>query len=515
MIVEDQSPAIKFLKQPSAYGLPEPVEMMETHISLIFLAGDRAFKMKRAVKLPYADFSTSTLRVAACEKEVTLNAKTAPGLYLGVRRITREGDGQLAFDGAGETVDAVVEMLRFDQEHLFDGMAVAGKLTPPLMADVAQTIVRFHRQAPIVHAGGGAANMKGVLDINEAGFATSHVFDPEEVGIFNAAFRKALHRHERLLDHRETAGKVRRCHGDLHLRNICLFDGEPRLFDCIEFNEAIATVDVLYDLAFLLMDLWHRDLRGYANLVVNRYLDAADDEDGFALLPFFMAVRAAVRAHVTATQVEESGRESADMAAVARSYFDLASRLLEPKSPRLVAIGGLSGSGKTTIAEALAPHVGPPPGARILESDRMRKAMFGVTAETRLGPEAYRPGVSAKVYRRLAEKAGTLLFQGSTVVVDAVFDDPANRALIEQAARDRNIPFTGIWLTTDAATLRTRVRDRKDGPSDATVDVLEKQLARNTGGPGWIQIETEKPVKEIVETIVFLKEGKNAAKALL
>ena len=305
MIVEDQQSVAAMLMDPAAYGESGPVEAIETHISRIFLVGQRAYKIKRAVRLPYVDFSTPALRLAACEKEVELNSRTAPGLYLGVRRITREAGGELAFDGSGELVDAAIEMVRFDQSKLLDRMAVGGELTPALMTAVARMIVRYHRGAPEIHRGSGSSNLAGVLAINEAGFATSHVFDEAEIKAFTGIFRTALARHCELLDRREAAGKIRRCHGDLHLRNICLFDGEPRLFDCIEFNDQIASIDVLYDLAFLLMDLWHRGFPELANLVMNRYLDEADDEDGFILLPFFMAVRAAVRAHVTATQIEE------------------------------------------------------------------------------------------------------------------------------------------------------------------------------------------------------------------
>ncbi len=244
----DQTDAIAFLTRPATYGIASPVETMETHISRIFLAGDRAFKMKRAVRLPYADFSTPDLRLAACRKEVELNSRTAPRLYLGVRLITRGSDGRPAFDGSGELLDAVVEMMRFDQSALLDRMAEAGALTPDLMTRTARMIARFHRDAPVVHAGGGAQNLAGVLDINRAGFAASHVFAPSEVTALDAAFRTALSRHAAVLDRRESAGKVRRCHGDLHLRNICLLEGEPCLFDCIEFNDQIATVDVLYDL---------------------------------------------------------------------------------------------------------------------------------------------------------------------------------------------------------------------------------------------------------------------------
>lgn len=239
---------------------------------------------------------------------------------------------------------------------------------------------------------------------------------------------------------------------------------------------------MLYDLAFLLMDLWHRGLLEFANLVMNRYLDEADDEDGFILLPFFMAVRAAVRAHVTATQVEEASSASNNLVAEAKSYFELARNLLHIPAARIVAIGGLSGSGKTTIAEAVAPHVGAPPGARIVESDWIRKALHGVPPETRLPDKAYRPEISEKVYREMAWRAGLILSQGGSVVADAVFDRPGDRERIEKEAANREMPLLGIWLEADPTVLWQRVEKRKSGPSDATVDILSRQLQRNTDG---------------------------------
>ncbi|TGQ31428.1 aminoglycoside phosphotransferase [Mesorhizobium sp. M00.F.Ca.ET.216.01.1.1] len=510
VIVEDQKAAVAFLLNPAAYGETGPVEAIETHISRLFLVGQRAFKMKRAVKLPYVDFSTPALRLAACEKEVELNSRTAPGLYLGVRRITRE-DGRLAFDGTGELVDAAVEMIRFDQSQLLDRMAVGGELTPALMTAVARMIVQYHRGAPEIHTGSGSANLTCVLAINEAGFATSHVFERAEIDGFTEAFRIALARHSELLDRREAAGKVRRCHGDLHLRNICLFDGEPRLFDCIEFNDQIASIDVLYDLSFLLMDLWHRGFPEFANLVMNRYFDEADDEDGFILLPFFMAVRAAVRAHVTATQVEEASTDSDGLIAEARSYFALARTLLKSVSPRLIAIGGLSGSGKTTVAEALAAQVGAPPGGRIVESDRIRKAMHGVPAETRLPDRAYRPEVSDRVYREMAWRAGLILSEGGSVVADAVFDRPADRERIEKAARDRGVVFAGFWLTADPLVLWQRVNERKSGPSDATVDILSRQLQRNGSQSNWRKVDADRKPADVTAELMHLSQAAASA----
>jgi len=460
MIVEDQSEVIAFLRRPDIWQGAGPVEVMETHISVVFLAGDRAYKLKRAVSLPYADFSTPRLRAQTCEKEVRLNGPAAPGLYLGVRRITREPDGSLCLDGQGELVDALVEMVRFPQACLFDQLAISGGLTPALLGALAVKIVRFHEHSPQVHEEGGAENLAGVLAINEAGFATSSVFGSDETARFCGAFRLALASHSERLDQRARRGRIRRAHGDLHLRNICLFGGEPVLFDCIEFNDQIATVDVLYDLAFLLMDLWHRGLPGAANFMLNRYLDLSDDEDGFALLPFLMAVRAAVRAHVTATQAGEPGSA---LAAEARAYFDLAQSLLVPAQPRLIAIGGFSGSGTSTLADALAPHVGAPPGARVLESDRIRKAMFGIPPEQRLPAEAYRAEVSEAVYAELFRRAGALSADGACVVADAVFDRPPDRHDIGATAVASGTPFSGFWLEADPALLRNRVGARRGG----------------------------------------------------
>lgn len=501
MIVEDQSRTIQFLSDPATHG-GAPVERIETHISEVFLAGERVHKLKRAVKLPYLDFSTAQLRLAACREEVARNRVTAPNLYLGVRRITQEGDGRLAFDGSGSLVDVVVEMVRFDQDGLFDRMAVDGWLTPALMDRLARAIARFHDRAPVVHNRTGFANIENVLAINAAGFATSNVFTEAEVADLDGLFHERLRRFGNRLDERERAGKIRRCHGDLHLRNICLIDGEPALFDCIEFNDEIATADVLYDLAFLLMDLWHRDLFALANLLANRYLDETDNDDGFILLAFFMAIRAAVRAHVIATHAQDDAPDHAELVASARSYFDLARQLLESDGELVIAIGGLSGSGKSTIAEALAPSVGAPPGARLFESDRIRKALFGKPPEARLGPEAYTGRTSERVYGELVDRSVQIAAEGATVIADATFSTPSHRDAIQAAVRKAGVPFEGIWLHADADVLRRRIAGRRGGPSDATVEVLESQLALELGEIGWEEVNAEADVEQAVRDII-------------
>lgn len=488
MIVEDQSECLAFLRDPATTGAPPAtIAVVETHIAIVVLAGDRAFKLKRAVRLPYLDFSTAERRLAVCERELALNRRTAPGLYRAVRRVTRTAAGGLAFDGDGPLVDAVVEMARFDGRDLFDRMAAEGRLTAGLLDRLAAAVARFHDDAEVRAGGDGAARMAAVLDINERAFAATRLFPAADLARFEARFRDALAGLAPLLDRRAAAGRVRHCHGDLHLRNICLLDGEPTLFDCLEFDEEMATTDVLYDLAFLTMDLWHRGLEAPANRVLNRYLDARDEADGLPAMPFFMGVRAAVRAHVAATRHADGGDAAA--ASEARAYFDLAEALLEPAPPRLVAVGGLSGSGKSTVAAGIAPGLGAAPGARVLSSDRIRKAMFAVAPETRLPAEAYRPEVSQEIYRRLGEEAVRVLRLGHAVVADAVFDRAEARAGIAAIAAVAGVPFSGLWLDVPAERLIARVEARKGDPSDADRAVVEAQLARMSEPVPWTRIE--------------------------
>jgi uncharacterized protein len=506
MVVDEQIAVSDFLKSLPCAGqssqAPTSAEIMETHISRLFLAGKRVFKLKRAVKLPYVDFSTPELRLEACQKEVAFNAPSAPGLYLGAHKIVRDAAGILSLDGEGELIDAAIEMVRFSQDALLDSVAQAGGLTPQLMTETVRRIALFHAQTPVARNESGAANIAGVLDINEAGFATSNVFSADELLSFHQAFRDRLQRHSALLDKRAENGKVRRCHGDLHLRNIFLQEGVPCLFDCIEFNDKIATVDVLYDIAFLLMDLWHRDLPDLTNLAANRYLDFTDNDDGFVLLPFFMAIRAAVRAHITATLVVEGGHDPETLVREARSYFRLAIDLLQDSPPQLIAIGGFSGSGKSTVADLICARIVPPPGARLIESDRRRKALHGVPVETRLGAEAYRSEVSDQVYAEMARLSHEILAAGGSVVADAVFNGEARRRLVEESAGETGAAFSGFWLDLPDDELAHRVAARRQGASDATLEVLAQQIAAGTGKLDWRHLDAARPADQIVADIL-------------
>lgn len=481
-----QVAVVRMLEQ----SLPAPVERIDTHISRLFLTPDRAFKLKRARALPYVDFTDPARRLDCCAADVTLNGPHAPGLYLGTRDITREADGSLTLDGKGEVVDRLVEMRRFPADALLSELAAAGRLTPLILDQTADAVVALHRAAPRM-PGGGARAMAGVLDINEAGFATGRVLDKGQIVRLNARFRAALDRHATTLDARAGQGLHRRCHGDLHLRNMVMWRGRPCPFDAIEFNEALASCDTGYDTAFLLMDLWQAGRHAEANRVANRIADA-DDEEGFPLLPFFMAVRAAVRAHIAATRASEDRADAATREAqteTAERYMELAETLLDEVPPRLVALGGYSGSGKTTLARAVAPLFAPPPGARVIESDPTRKALFGVAPEAPLPPEAYESDVSAQVHDTMAGRAAALVASGCPVIITAVHRIAADRAGIATAAGAAR--FDGVALTAPAAVLRQRVAERPRGASDATLSVLNHQLSGGasaegaTTGDGW------------------------------
>jgi aminoglycoside phosphotransferase family enzyme len=477
-LVADQGEVIAFLTEPASYG-PDigPVERIVTHGAMVFLAGERAYKMKRAVRYPYMDFATLDLRKANCERELALNRRSAPELYLGVEAVARGADGQLTLGGPGEPVEWLVVMKRFDQNGLCDRLARNGRLTPELMAALADEVTAFHDGAERLDAatapGGGAAGLGAVIEDNLGELAERpDLFPPGDVAAFAQASRAALSRHAPLLDARLAAGHARRCHGDLH--------------------------DVLYDLAFLIMDLEHRGLRGHANLVLNRYLQHEAEVTGLAALPLFLSVRAAVRAKVGASMADSQSDALTTQALYdeAGTYFHAARAYLEPAPPRLVAIGGLSGTGKTSLARELAPGLGAPPGALHLRSDVLRKALAGVGERRRLPPESYSAAASAAVYGELLRQAGAALGAGRAVIVDAVYARPAERAAIEAVARELGVPFHGLWLDCPEPIMMARIGARSGDASDATAEVLREQLGYDLGEIIWCRLEVSGELAE-------------------
>jgi aminoglycoside phosphotransferase family enzyme/predicted kinase len=507
---DNQDRVIAFLSTPQAYSGRVPrsdvpaVERIDTHISIVWLVGERVYKLKRAVHFDYVDFSSVERRRLACEAEVRLNRRTAPSLYLGVLPVTLESGGELALAGRGDPIDWLVEMVRFDQDTLFDRLAERGRLDIGLMEGLADAIARLHDDAERHADRGGRSGMAWVVEGNASGLVEqgAGILDVGDCDRLTARTRAALAQHASQLDDRRDRGLVRACHGDLHLRNICLLEGRPTLFDAIEFNDDISCIDVLYDLAFLLMDLWHRDLRAHANAVCNEYLARTKDWDGVALLPFFLSCRAAVRAKTgaTAAKVQHDQADMGRLQEASRQYLRLAAELLDPPPPCLIAIGGLSGSGKSTLARRLAPLVGAAPGAVIVRSDVIRKELLGVVSTTRLGPEGYTSEMNRRVYEAVTERAHDALLAGHSVVADAVYARPTDRDAIAAIARATAVPFVGLWLEGPSEVLARRLRDRVSDASDATPEVLMQQTLTDLGALGWNRVDGAQAIEQVVRS---------------
>jgi len=501
-----QAEVIHFLSDPRTYGRHGgPVERLETHSAMVFLCGRRALKLKRAVRYSYLDFSTLDRRKQACEAEVAVNRRTAPELYKGVATVNRDTTGRLALNGTGPVVEWLVEMVRFDERLVLDRMAAAGTLDVALMDDLARAVADLHSSAAHEPSFGGYDGIVRVIDGNAAGFERfgAEMLDPAaRVDLTGRARALAVHHRERL-ERRRRDGLVRRCHGDLHLRNLVHVDGRVTLFDGIEFNDDLSCIDIWYDTAFLLMDLVKRGLGRHADVVLNRYVARTGDIDGLALLPLFLSCRAGVRAMTSATaaSLQQPGDKRRELEDSAREYLLLARRLLDPAPPVLIAVGGLSGSGKSTLALALAPDVGPVPGAVVLRSDEIRKELAGADALSRLGPEGYTPAMTARVYKTLMERARLVLEAGHTAIVDAVFARPSDRALVAEVAADTSRPFAGLWLSAEAHDLRRRVETRGPDASDADASVLDQQLQLPTGPIDWHVIDARQRPAAVLEQV--------------
>jgi len=505
----DQTAVIAFLADPATHD-GAAVQRIDTHASIVFLAGAHAFKLKRAVKFSYLDYSTVALRERSCRAELALNRRTAPELYEEVCPITRASDGRLALGGTGAAIDWVVVMRRFDQETLFDRMAERKQLSAALMFDLAEQIARFHAAAEIDQESGGLAGMSATTasDARNLRAAVPATLDAAAVEAVIAATQGELARLAPLLEARRRAGKVRHCHGDLHLRNICLVAGRPTLFDGVEFSRLISNIDVLYDLAFLLMDLHARALDALGNAVFNCYLDLQDESDGLPALPLFLSVRAAVRAHVgAAAALQQTGGAQARTRDEARRYLAHAADLLRPQPPCLIAIGGLSGTGKSTVAYGLAPGLGAVPGARVLRSDVIRKRLFDAALTARLPASAYRAEVGVRVFQRIREEAAAALAAGRSVIADGVYARAAERDAIAAVAQAAKVPFVGLWLEASPETLAARIAARRGDASDATAAVLEQQLTYDLGRIDWHRLDAGGPAEAVIAAARQLSGG--------
>lgn len=499
-----QDAVFSFLADPAAHGCTSGIRRINTHGAVVFLADGHAYKVKRAILYPFMDFSTLEKRKSACDAEIAVNREFAPDVYLGSVPITHDGKG-FHIDGPGDIVEWAVHMRRFDEEATLDRIADKGSIDTQLIDKLARVVSDAHRKADVRSEIGATFAFRKVLDESLGELANRRdVFPVETVQALQAALLREYRENEAVLVQREVDGKVRRCHGDLHLRNIVLKDDVPVLFDAIEFDESLACIDILYDLAFLIMDLIERRLQDQACRLLNRYLWLSTDEfgeiKGLALLPLFLSLRAVIRAKVLAIQSDLAPDQDTPRKEAQR-YAEFALQFTAEISPRIIAIGGLSGTGKSVLATALAPGLGRLPGAVHLRSDIERKKAAGYSEREHLPPETYTPAAAALVYRLLGDLAATAISVGRSAIIDATFLDEAHRMEIEAVAGRTGSSFQGVWLDAPADVLHERVRNRTDDASDATVEVVDTQGTRNLGQITWHRIDAAQSVQAVLDSV--------------
>ena len=450
---------------------------VETPISAVFLGDDTVWKLRKAVTLTFLDFSTLAERERTARRELELNAPAAPGMYRDVVPVTRGPHG-LALGGDGCVIDWVVRMARVPEGDFLDVIAQHGGLPPALLDGLADAVAALHAQTKPAKRDPLAMLRDAVAGNHTSGHAAG--LPGDAVDRWRDAMMAAIDARAKWIVERGRAGFVRRTHGDLHLGNFCLWQGRPVAFDALEFSEPMATIDLGYDLAFLLMDLEIRDGRAAANRVLNRYVARTGDVGLVVGLPMFLSMRALVRAHVSCS----AGKPW-------QNYLAFAEAALQPSAPVVVGIGGLPGSGKSTLARGLAPLLGGAAGALVLRSDETRKRRFGQAPEQRLPPDAYQESVSRAVMAEVFAGVATAAQAGHAVIADLTFMSPGDRKAVAQSAGD--VPFVGAWLLAPPDVLEQRVAARLGDASDADVAVLRRALAADPGAGDWWPLDSTDP----------------------
>jgi aminoglycoside phosphotransferase family enzyme/predicted kinase len=467
-------------------ALGERTLLIETHISSVLLANDVAYKLKKPVALGFLDFSTLAARKRYCELELALNRRTAPQLYLEVVPITGTVDAP-RLGGGGAPLEYAVKMRRFDTEDSFDRLLARGALDPAMVDALADRVAAFHAAVAVAPADSRYGTPQAVLGDALDNFA--HIERLDAPG----ASREALRRLRAWTDSegealqatllaRRQGGFVRECHGDLHLGNIARIDGAPTPFDCIEFNEAFRWIDVMSEIAFTVMDFVDRGAPGFAWRFLNRVLESSGDYEGLALLRFYLVYRAMVRAKVALIRARQPGADSRTASAGLADFnhhLADAAGFAAPRPRALILVGGVSGSGKTTVAQSLLESL----GAVRLRSDVERKRLHGLSAAARSGSELgaglYTAQATRDTYARLATLADATLPTGFPVIVDATFLHAADRAPFLRLVREREAHGLLLWCDAPLNVLRERIATRAAAGADAseaTLEVLAHQL---------------------------------------
>lgn len=463
------------MDQPEDY--PHPVdgkiEVHETHISRVYLAGAFAYKLKKEIKTAFLDYSSLGRRHQACKDELQLGKRYAPELYLQVVPITQQG-GRMVVDGNGPIVDYAVQMRRFENDSILSNRLHQGLVSSKDILEIASSTARFHQEAAKVHGDFDAfydATLRFAIDNFDVIEAHPHPTIEKEVNFLRRWTRDEWNRTLEITRDRYQSGKVRECHGDLHCGNIVQWRGRWILFDGIEFNPDLSRIDVIYDAAFLRMDLQARGRRDLAHLWINAYIEATGDYESFKVLRWYIVYLAMVRAKVAAireVQLENNTAERQSSIQEVERYTRMAYEFATLQTtPKLWITHGLSGSGKSTQSiGVIQSH-----GAIRIRSDVERLRLFG--------PGHYDASATQATYARLMELTQIILDAGYPVVVDATFLKRDQRTPFHQLAQSQKIPFHILDCQADIETLRARIAERLasgDDPSEADGSVLEKQI---------------------------------------
>jgi len=459
----------------------DSIQQLQTHISYIFLTGEYAYKLKKPVNLGFLDFSTFEKRRYYCQQELALNQPIAPDIYLDVLPITQQGN-TLEINGEGEVVEYVLKMRQFPQSALLSVMQKEGKLSESLITKLGKRVASFHQQTQT----NDYIRQFGKPEMIAQAINNNYQQTDKYIGITQTEqqFRETkaftdrfLETQQPLLEARVNQGFIRECHGDLHLKNICWWQDQVQLFDRIEFNEPFRFVDVMYDVAFTVMDLQFRGCPEFANIFLNYYLEHTGDWEGVQVLPLYLTRQAYVRAKVNSLMLDDphvSAEEKQHASEQASQYYRLAWQYTQLQGGRLWMMSGLSGSGKTTIARQMAKQQ----QAIHLRSDAVRKHLAGIAVDETGSDEIYSPEMTQQTYDRLLELGILLASQGWSVILDAKYDQHDLRKAVIAQGEEHKIPLQIIYCDAPMAVLRDRVAQRSGDISDATPDLLAQQQAK-------------------------------------
>ncbi len=517
--LEQHGQLVQALKQQKPFPHPtDKVELLETHISSVLLSGDYAYKIKKPLDFGFLNFLSLADRKHFCEEEIRLNRRLAPQIYLEAVPITGSIDAPM-LGGDGEPIEYAVKMRRFDQSQLLDKLLAAGGLDNDIIDAIADIVADFHAKAAVAGDDSPLGTPEAVWAPVAQNFEQIRPLLGDDAQLDQLdrleAWSEAEYRRiEPLLAQRKAGGFIRECHGDMHLGNITLVDGEVVIFDGIEFNDEFRWIDVISEMAFVTMDLTDRGQPAMAQRLMNRYIENTGDYEGLALLRFYQVYRALVRAKIAGFRLaqELSDEERAEVSAAYQSYSDLAESFTAQTTPRIVLMRGVSASGKSWLSQALLETI----GAFRIRSDRERKRLFADQEQAgELNAGLYAPELTVKTYERLLELTRISTDAGYPVIVDATFLKREQITPFAHFADDNGIDLAVVTTSADKSILEQRLQQRskeKDNISDADRQVLEHQLANIEAVPDGlrsIEVDTGGEI-DIDQLAATITEGQTA-----